>query len=103
MPSFLSATSVWFSRRHSRQLTSLDTLDLVRKALLVHLSLLDLLVLDLLSELLEFSLFPRGLGLLDALSDGLAIVKVDGDNTYDSSTSLERMRSMCSSDLTISA
>lgn len=48
------------------QLTSLDALDLVRKALLVLLSLLDLLVLDLLSELLELSLFPGRFRLLDA-------------------------------------
>jgi len=48
------------------QLTSLDALDLVRKAFLVLLSLLDLLVLDLLSELLKLSLFPGRFRLLDA-------------------------------------
>jgi hypothetical protein len=57
-------------------LTSLDTLYPVLERLLLHLSLLDLLDLDLLAVLLEISLSLCRFGLLDSLS---ALCQLDLD------------------------
>jgi hypothetical protein len=86
-------------------LTPLEALDFVRKALLVLLSLLELLHLDLLAVFLELSLLARRLGLLDRLpARELVRTGISRDCcTYDSSTSFVRILSMWSSDLTISA
>ena len=87
-----------------RKRTPLDTLDFVLERFLVHLSLFDLLNLNLFSVLLEISLSFGSFGLLDSLSI-LSVLTVGGKVrwAYASSTSLVLILSMCSSDLTISA
>lgn len=50
------------------KLTPLNTVHLFGKALLIHLTLLDLLMLDLFTVFLEITLFLGSFGLLDTLT-----------------------------------